>query len=192
MKEARILADLLAGQAVASGDATDYLRDLVVNRVALPDRWRADVAGRRADNVGIASRWLVRWAAEKGINEADPRYTTLGSLLVPVLTDVGADVAAPAVAVIVSYDLYRARDVRDDLIARYQVPDVRPPIPDGLAQAADPAESLALQSAGKRTPLLLDVDSLATGTKSEIVGRIGHTAVLYRRNPERNRIVLPG
>ena len=35
------------------------------------------------------------------------------------------------------------------------------------------------------------LDSLASGTKSEIVGRIGHTAVLYRRNPERNRIVLP-
>jgi hypothetical protein len=105
----------------------------------------------------------VRWAAEKGINEADPRYTTLGSLLEPVLTDVGADVAAPAVAVIVRHDLYRARDVCDDLIARYQVPDFRPSIPDGLAQAADRAESLALQSAGRRTPLLLDVDSLATG-----------------------------
>jgi RNA-binding protein len=35
------------------------------------------------------------------------------------------------------------------------------------------------------------LDSLASGTRSEIVGRIGHTAVLYRRNPERNRIVLP-
>src|ERR1043165_3105433 len=35
------------------------------------------------------------------------------------------------------------------------------------------------------------LDSLASGTGSEIVGRIGHTAVLYRRNPERTRIVLP-
>ena len=35
------------------------------------------------------------------------------------------------------------------------------------------------------------LDLLATGTKSEIVGRIGHTAVLYRRNPERTKIVLP-
>jgi RNA-binding protein len=35
------------------------------------------------------------------------------------------------------------------------------------------------------------LDSLANGTGSEIVGRIGHTAVLYRRNPERTRIVLP-
>ncbi len=29
------------------------------------------------------------------------------------------------------------------------------------------------------------LDLLASGTKSEIVGRIGHTAVLYRRNPEK-------
>jgi RNA-binding protein len=35
------------------------------------------------------------------------------------------------------------------------------------------------------------LDSLASGTQSEIVGRIGHTAVLYRRNPEKTRIVLP-
>jgi RNA-binding protein len=35
------------------------------------------------------------------------------------------------------------------------------------------------------------LDLLASGTKSEIVGRIGHTAVLYRRNPEKTRIVLP-
>ena len=35
------------------------------------------------------------------------------------------------------------------------------------------------------------LDLLASGTKSEIVGRIGHTAVLYRRNPERTRIVVP-
>jgi len=35
------------------------------------------------------------------------------------------------------------------------------------------------------------LDSLADGTKSDIVGRIGHTAVLYRRNPEKTRIVLP-
>jgi RNA-binding protein len=32
---------------------------------------------------------------------------------------------------------------------------------------------------------------LATKTGSEMVGRIGHVAVLYRRNPERQRIVVP-
>ena len=35
------------------------------------------------------------------------------------------------------------------------------------------------------------LDSLATRTKSEIVGRIGHTAVLYRRHPEKPKILLP-
>ena len=35
------------------------------------------------------------------------------------------------------------------------------------------------------------LESLATRTKSEIVARIGNVAVLYRRNPERTRIVLP-
>ena len=33
--------------------------------------------------------------------------------------------------------------------------------------------------------------SLATRTGSEMVGRIGHVAILYRANPEKPRIVLP-
>ncbi|HVY80140.1 MAG TPA: ribosome assembly RNA-binding protein YhbY [Steroidobacteraceae bacterium] len=32
---------------------------------------------------------------------------------------------------------------------------------------------------------------LASRTESELVGRIGHTALLYRPNPERPRILLP-
>ena len=35
------------------------------------------------------------------------------------------------------------------------------------------------------------LDSLATRTRSDIVGRIGHTAVLYRRHPEKPKILLP-
>jgi RNA-binding protein len=35
------------------------------------------------------------------------------------------------------------------------------------------------------------LESLASSTKSELVGRIGHTAILYRANPERRRIILP-
>ena len=36
------------------------------------------------------------------------------------------------------------------------------------------------------------LDALSTRTASEIVGRIGHTAVLFRRHPKKPRIVLPG
>jgi RNA-binding protein len=35
------------------------------------------------------------------------------------------------------------------------------------------------------------LESLATRTKSVLVGRIGHIAILYRANPEKPRIVLP-
>lgn len=35
------------------------------------------------------------------------------------------------------------------------------------------------------------LEALATRTGSEMIGRIGHVAILYRRNPERQRIVLP-
>lgn len=35
------------------------------------------------------------------------------------------------------------------------------------------------------------IASLASRTNSELVGRIGHTALLYRPNKERPRILLP-
>ena len=35
------------------------------------------------------------------------------------------------------------------------------------------------------------LDLLAARTGSEMVGRIGHTAVLYKAHPEKPRIVLP-
>lgn len=35
------------------------------------------------------------------------------------------------------------------------------------------------------------IATLASRTNSELVGQIGHTALLYRRNAERTRILLP-
>jgi RNA-binding protein len=36
------------------------------------------------------------------------------------------------------------------------------------------------------------LDELATSTGSEIVQRVGHVALYYRRNPEKPGILLPG
>lgn len=38
----------------------------------------------------------------------------------------------------------------------------------------------------------LAIADLASRTESELVGRVGHVAILYRRHPERPRILLPG
>lgn len=157
------LATALADQAATAGDPAEYLRDLVANRATLPDRWRREVVGRRADNLAIATRNLVRWAETKGRNPADPRYTTLGSLLEPLLEDVGPDVAAGVVALIVARGLYPAPDVLDDLTGRYQVPTLAPAHPAAAEPGA--AEALALQGAAAHTPLLLEVDSLAAGIR---------------------------
>jgi RNA-binding protein len=36
------------------------------------------------------------------------------------------------------------------------------------------------------------IDELATATRSELVQRIGHVALYYRRDPEKPGILLPG
>jgi RNA-binding protein len=42
---------------------------------------------------------------------------------------------------------------------------------------------------GERDPMLAE---LAQATRSELVQRIGHVALFYRANPEKQRIMLPG
>jgi hypothetical protein len=154
------VAEVMADQAAVSGDPARYLRDLVA-RAELPPQWRNQVIGSSNGNLAIATREIVRWAAARGVNPADPRFTVLGSVLAPLLDDIGPDVAADVVAVIVSYGLFRHGRPRVDLLARFQVPipttqsDV-----DGSEWEAD----TVLQRRAGGTPLL-DVGSLAEGIR---------------------------
>ncbi len=160
--EVQVIADVIAGQAAVSGDPGEYFRDLI-GRADLPPAWRWKILGLRGDDLGISARKLVRWAVVRGLNPADRRYTTLGSLLVPLLDDIGSDIAAEVVAVIVARRLYAAPDVFDDLVARYQAP--QPWLSPSIADVAPAAEDVELQSLATGTPRLLDVGSLATGIR---------------------------
>jgi RNA-binding protein len=67
---------------------------------------------------------------------------------------------------------------------------------DGVAAEATQAlkdhELVKVRVTGmERTARDEALELLATRTGSELVGRIGHVATLYRRNPEKTRIVLP-
>lgn len=161
VSEVDTIARVIAEQAENAGDPGDYVRDLL-RRADLPPDWRRRVIGRRTDDLELAARALVRWAESKGTNPIDRRYTTLGSLLVPLLRDVGPDVAAPVVAVIVLRGLYPGPDVHADLIVRFQVPvpDTATALPTEVS-----AEEVTLQRAAATTPRILDVGSLTTGIR---------------------------
>jgi len=59
-------------------------------------------------------------------------------------------------------------------------------------RALDAHELIKVRIAGMERDERNDaLDALAERTRSELVGRIGHTALLYRRNKEKTRIALP-
>ena len=60
------------------------------------------------------------------------------------------------------------------------------------ARAIDDHELVKVRVSGmERDVRDATIATLASRTESELVGQIGHTALLYRRNPERPRILLP-
>jgi hypothetical protein len=89
--------ELIGGQAVLAESPHGYFQDLI-RQANLPTTFVAETAGRWSANVFGDARWLLDWAAAKDVNPDDPRYTTLGSVLTPLLEQLGLqglrDVAA--------------------------------------------------------------------------------------------------
>jgi V8-like Glu-specific endopeptidase len=150
---------------------TAYYRDLI-SRAGLPPIWAMEISGVWTGNAIADARALVRWAIARGVNPADTRYTTLGSILSAALDGQGAEDQNKTVALILAYDLYRDRDLLARLAARYQAP-IQPSEPS----TADPVQpgpafelreqlgDLELQSLLPHEPELLDVGSLTEAIK---------------------------
>jgi hypothetical protein len=159
------VARVLASQAAVAAEPDSYLRD-VIQRSELPQQFRLQVLGKRFADLGMSARELVRWADNKGVNPSDPRLTTLGSLIYVLLEDdVGLDLAADLVAVMVVHRLVRSSALREDLTSKFQVPITTPhmdetfplPVIDGEIGEGYGVE---LQRMTPKPPDLLDVGFL--------------------------------
>ncbi len=145
----------------------EYLRDLV-NRAHLPQRWKQELTGGWTGNANVDVRNLIIWAIAQDINPQNPQFTTLGSILEPLLRDVGLEKTSLIVALISTYRLYRDERLLEDLRLRYQVPisaggsSITPDASD-FSSAIDwqaPTDEVQLQSWFKPEPDLLDVGFL--------------------------------
>jgi Trypsin-like peptidase domain len=159
------LASVIAGQAAVADQPDGYLRDLI-RRAGLPERMTLQVVGRRFGDLGVGARELVRWADAKGRNPQNPAYTVLGSLLRALLDDIGPDVAADVVAVIVARKLFPGDRARATLDASFQVPVTTAaapavPMPVLLLSPDDHDDDLELQRLVPATPDMLDIGMLA-------------------------------
>ena len=159
------LVDVLAGLAATSFTSPqDFFRDLI-SRANLRQQLVYSLAGVWTGNPIHDARRLINWALVRDINPNDKRFTTLGSILQPLLSEAGFDDAKLIVSLIIIYKLYRDRKLLENLQITYQVPISASYITSTISDFGpeidwqEPDET-ELQSLFKPEPNFLDVGFL--------------------------------
>lgn len=161
------IAAILAEQASNFDEGSRTFFRGLITRATLPAPFRMQLADFGGGDPRVTSLQLIRWARAKDVNPADPRYTTIGSILSLLVGDgeIGLEAANTLVAIIVAYDLYRDPRLVSALKARFQVP-VAPAAgeaADGRSPEIDwrgPEDEVELQGFRRPPPPLLDVGFL--------------------------------
>ncbi|MEO0843310.1 MAG: hypothetical protein AAF063_31055, partial [Cyanobacteria bacterium J06643_5] len=116
------LVDALAILAATSFvSPQEFFRDLV-NRANLPQQWVNGLAGVWTGNPNYDARKLINWALARNGNPNDKRFTTLGSILNPLLQEVGFNDRKLIVSLIIIYQLCTDKKELEKLRISYQVP----------------------------------------------------------------------
>jgi len=160
------LVKLLAKNAMAAPanvGVQGYFRSLIMG-ANLPPEFQEQRAGGWTGAASFDARELVNWALARGVNPANPRYTTLGSILEPELGSSGLDTASTIAAIMVAYKLIRDPALLDGVAMRYQIPQAA-----GITEVVDsgpevvwrgPSDLVELQGWFRPEPDLLDVGFL--------------------------------
>jgi V8-like Glu-specific endopeptidase len=155
-----------------------YFRNLVT-RSNLPQ----SVQRQRLTYTGVPivdATELVEWASTQGTNPSDPHYTTLGSLLQPMLDadELDLEDRRTMAAIIVVYELYRDEALLNQLRQQYQIPTPATRVPGNTDIGPrfswrGPADDVELQSWFQPDPPWLDVGFVKRGiAKAAAVCRI--------------------
>lgn len=116
------LVNVIVSQAAnAFTTPQEFFNDLV-NRANLPQKWVFGLAGIWKGDPNIDARKLINWALAKNGNPNDKRFTTLGSILQPLLIDVGFNDAILIVSLIIIHQLCTDKKLLEKLQIKYQVP----------------------------------------------------------------------
>ncbi len=102
------LVTILANKATYSGsEPKNFFRNLVL-QANLSQEWLWDIIGKWTGHPGDDARFLIQWAtsSERSINIQNTRFTTLGSILNPLLPELGLDELRSVIWLIIRYSLY--------------------------------------------------------------------------------------
>jgi len=120
------IVNLLSEQSAVYVDGPRAYFLKLVSASTLPMPFKISLSGVwGGDPYGNAGN-LLDWALAKEINPADPQYTTLGSILKPLLTGeaglgVGVGDQHTLAALIAAYRLYLAESLLKDLVTKYGI-----------------------------------------------------------------------
>jgi V8-like Glu-specific endopeptidase len=94
----------------------------LIRQAEWPDEFRAQMANPFQGDAGDDANTLFIFAKNRGVNPANPKYTTLGSLMYPTLFDFGVAQSQLTAALIVKYRLIVDPEERQRFAARFQIP----------------------------------------------------------------------
>ena len=163
------LVDILTDMASTSfGGTQEYFRTLV-NQTTLPKTWRQQLTTLGRGEPQADSRFLVEWALVRGTNPSDPSFTTVGSVLKPLLKNdtLGLEARRSIAVIVVVYGLFKDdKDLRD-LMTTYQIPQPAMPVDKAAGPAATKSLSLPLTGAAGPVEVGPDIQWRETDPKKD-------------------------
>ena len=162
------LVDILSSQAAFAPinlGSRGYYRNLIQSANLRPSHRSTRIGGLTGDPE-FDARSLLQWADNQGTNRADPRYTTVGSLLEELLPDVGTEDANRIISIILARNLFRDPALVDELQRNYSVPISAPTDGQAVEELGPdidwkgPSTDVELQAFWKPEPDLQDIGFL--------------------------------
>ena len=113
------LSGILSDQALYSG-GKNFFKNLI-SQAKIPKEWKKEVFDIWTGRLDDDADELIRWAIDiKGdTNPEDYRFKTLGSLLYPLLPNLGIDKARLVIELIIRYDLFQDKIILIDFLVEH-------------------------------------------------------------------------
>lgn len=120
-QDKEFLIRTLETKSIDATSVRDYFRSVGL-AANLPEEWYASYMALIKDDAYFSAQNVVRWAVGMNVNRNDKTFTTLGSLLYPLLKRVGLETARRMVTIIVSDRLILDNQKLIELMKQYGVP----------------------------------------------------------------------
>ena len=118
-QDKEFLIQTLEDKSIDASSSRDFFRSLGLD-ANLPRAWQAGYIAQIKDDPHYSAQNVVRWAI--GMNRKDQNFTTLGSLLYPLLKTVGLETARRMVVIMVSDRLILDDQKLIQLMKEYGIP----------------------------------------------------------------------